>query len=121
MKTNMNNYPFLEKIFNFSHNVESVIILSASGLPIAWKSRENDSIEEITSIAASLFSTGQTYNLLSETKALRLLIKTDHGYMYIMRLPDDTLLLVLLLGQWQERAIEAIINEAMEKSLNQVL
>jgi predicted regulator of Ras-like GTPase activity (Roadblock/LC7/MglB family) len=75
--------------------VEVAIHLSMEGLPLDWRCRTNTPVEEITSIAAGLFSIGFELGMVSGGSGAQLSIDTDHGAMLVRSLPDSTLLLLM--------------------------
>ena len=85
----------LEPIFDASPLIEAAVHFSREGLPLAWRCRYNDSVEEITSIAACLFSLGFESGLIPEKDNAQFSIATSHGGMLVRALPDNTFLLVL--------------------------
>ncbi len=85
----------LDDIFATSPLVEAVIRISKDGLPLAWRSRSDISVEEIASLVSGLFSLGFELGLAPDKNNAQLSIETDHGAMQVQTMPDDTIFLVL--------------------------
>lgn len=114
----MKDFTFLNKIFNYSPNIEAVICLSKDGFPLQWRIHNMHSIEEITSIAASLFSAGHEYALLSHNSHSTLSITTNHGKMVVFELSKGILLLLLFVGETHAGIIQKVIQIAQKNAID---
>lgn len=110
----------LDNIINTFQFVEAVIQLSKDGLPLAWRCRIDAPVEEITSIAAGLFSMGFELELVPNRLTAQLSIETDYGFMLVRTLSDNTLILILSTRSCSLQALEIKLDEMLvENSLNQ--
>jgi predicted regulator of Ras-like GTPase activity (Roadblock/LC7/MglB family) len=106
----------LDAIVNTSPLVEAAIQLSKNGLPLAWRCRINVPVEEITSIAAGLFSMGFELELIPSKPAAQLSIETDHGAMLVRTLADNTLILILSARGCSLQTLEIKLDEMFIKN-----
>jgi predicted regulator of Ras-like GTPase activity (Roadblock/LC7/MglB family) len=101
----------LETIFNASPLIEAAVHFSREGLPLAWRCRYNESVEEIASIAACLFSMGFESGLIPEKENAQFSIAASNGGMLVRSLPDNTFLLVLSTRGYSLQTLERKLDD----------
>jgi predicted regulator of Ras-like GTPase activity (Roadblock/LC7/MglB family) len=100
----------IEEIFESLPFVEAAVHVGQEGLPLAGRSRCGASIEEISSVAAGLFSFGLESGLVPERRTAQLSVAAEHGIMLIRMLPDATFLLLLITGGCPLNEIESALD-----------
>ena len=100
----------LHEIFATSSSVEAAIHIGRDGLPLAWRSRSDASIEAISSAAANLFTFGFELGLVPEDKSAQLAIDANHGIMLVRTLADGTFLCVLTTQGCSLQEMESILD-----------
>lgn len=114
----MNTFTFLHNILLISSQIEAVICLSKDGFPLQWRTHTTVSVEEICSIAATIFAVGQDYILIPKTDYSCLSVLTKHGYMVTFAISEKVLLLILFIGNPHARTVQSIIHKALTEKSN---
>lgn len=83
-----------EYIVKNAGSIEAAIIISGSGLPLAWHTRKNSSIDEVSSISAGLLAIARELHLFDTTSNASMVFETSFGALAVRAINADSLLVL---------------------------
>lgn len=91
-------------------SIEGAIVISGNGLPLAWYTEKDNSIDQIASISASLVRTAAELQLFDLTSDASMVFKTSFGALNIRTLSPNALLVLCLAKGFSFLTINRILN-----------
>ncbi len=105
-----------ESIISAVPSVEAAIIMGGNGLPLAWHTRYDVQIDEITSICAGCMSIAGELHLFDPSSNSSMLFETQFGALSIRTIGLDTVLVLCIAGDYSlltiDRILEGIVSDS---------
>ena len=79
-----------------AESIEAAIVISSSGLPLAWHTRKESSIDEVSSISAGLLAIARELHLFDTTSNASMVFETAFGALAVRAINADSLLVLCL-------------------------
>ena len=91
--------------------VEAAIIVSTSGLPLAWYTKNDQQIDEITSISGGLLAVARELHLFDTTSVSSMVFQTTFGALHIRTIDTNSLLVLCLTSGYSFLVINRILQQ----------
>ena len=105
-----------EHIVSNDPSVEAAIIISGSGLPLAWHTRAGESVEEVLQVCVGLLSTARELHLFDTASPASMVFETAFGALHMSTIDADSLLILCLTEGYSfltiNRCLEKLSNRA---------
>ncbi len=85
-----------EYIVKNAESIEAAIVIDGSGQPLAWYSRKESSIDEVSSISAALFAVARELNLFDTSSNASTVFESSFGALALKAIDNDSLLVLCL-------------------------
>ncbi|MBN1575416.1 MAG: roadblock/LC7 domain-containing protein [Chitinispirillaceae bacterium] len=100
-----------EYIVTNAGSVEAAIIISGSGLPLAWHTARDTAVDEVSSISAGLLAIARELHLFDTTSNASMIFETAFGAIIIRTIDADSLLVLCLLNGYSFLTINRLLQK----------
>jgi predicted regulator of Ras-like GTPase activity (Roadblock/LC7/MglB family) len=100
-----------EYIVNNAEAVEAAILLSNSGLPLAWHAQNDQLIDEVASISGGLLAIARELHLFDSASVSSMVFQTTFGALHIRTIDSTTLLVLCLTKGYSFLVINRILQK----------
>ena len=107
----MFNQKICEYIVRNSGSVEAAIIISDCGLPMAWHTRKDTVIEEVSSISSGLLTIARELHLFDTTSNTSMIFETTFGALIIRTIDIDSQLVLCLTDGYSMVSINRLLQK----------
>jgi predicted regulator of Ras-like GTPase activity (Roadblock/LC7/MglB family) len=89
--------------------VEAAIILSGNGLPLAWHTRKDSSVEEVLAVCTALLAAARELHLFDTSSHASMVFDTAFGALHMSTIDAESLLLLCLTGGYSLLTINSLL------------
>jgi|GEM_PF-4086108 len=107
----MINHKTCEYIVTNSESIEAAIMMSGSGLALAWHSKKDTPVDEIVSICSGLLGAAGELNLFDTGSDALMMFETAFGALMIRTIDPDSLLVLCLAEGYSVIAVNRLLRQ----------